>query len=430
MRLEVVRLADVKPDPNNPRKDFGNIEALAEKLRRNPIHPGEPINAIVTVRDGKGQRIVDGERRYKAMLFLGLEECHAIVCDDLDDANSVIAMLDTDDKLQLTDVERSRGVQQMLLLGVDDATAEEAGGLPAGSAQRIRRGRRRAGKKAEQMSVEHLLAVADAEERGDDEAAKAIAKASEDEGRSYSEWKRTADKYERLRDYERGWDALCAVCEEQGIPVADRKPKGAVLKETFYGLNIDDEKRIRRDVCSVNGKRLVLVGHAPTLENTYIHPELYAMAPELSEKERSDQTSKSRLKSAMTAAKKRRARFVGRLLVEDVARLKNTLELFCTDFATAPYEVSDFAEKAGIEASDIECWTSPYFMAAKWPHRDGMTQHDMLNIMCESRHGSRERAEAERFARLMDALVADGYEPDESEAALHERCRSIAERKG
>ena len=45
----------------------------------NAVNPGEPVNPIVVVEDGGIYRIVDGERRYKAMRRNKLARCHAVV---------------------------------------------------------------------------------------------------------------------------------------------------------------------------------------------------------------------------------------------------------------------------------------------------------------------------------------------------------------
>lgn len=141
MELREIGIDDVYPDEKNPRKDFGDIAALAESCMLNALNPGEPVNPIVVVEDGGIYRIVDGERRYKAMCKNKLARCHAVVCDDMDEANAMVAMVATDDKRPLTDVERSRGVQQMLLLGVDPERVERAGRMPKGAAAKLRRAR-------------------------------------------------------------------------------------------------------------------------------------------------------------------------------------------------------------------------------------------------------------------------------------------------
>ena len=168
MELRRISLEDVYPDSNNPRaKDnFGDLDAMAESLALNAANPGEPFNPIVVVRDGGIYRIVDGERRYRAMRKAGTASCHAVVCDDLDEANAMIAMIATDDKRQLTDVERSRGVQQMLLLGVDPEKVDRAGRMAKGGARRVRRAMASVDDAAEEMSLDRLLAVADLEDEG------------------------------------------------------------------------------------------------------------------------------------------------------------------------------------------------------------------------------------------------------------------------
>ena len=59
-----VALRDIVPSKTNPRGDFGDISALAETIRATG---GEPVNPPVLVRDGNICRIVDGERRYRAL---------------------------------------------------------------------------------------------------------------------------------------------------------------------------------------------------------------------------------------------------------------------------------------------------------------------------------------------------------------------------
>lgn len=168
MELRKISLEDVYPDPGNPRskENFGDLAAMAESFALNAASPGEPFNPIVVVRDGGIYRIVDGERRYRAMRVARTASCHAVVCDDMDEANAMLAMIATDDKRQLTDVERSRGVQQMLLLGVDPEKVERAGRMARGSSRRVRRAMERADDAAEEMTLERLLAVADLEDEG------------------------------------------------------------------------------------------------------------------------------------------------------------------------------------------------------------------------------------------------------------------------
>ena len=124
MELKRVRTADVYPSEANPRRDFGDLDALAASFELNPKHPGEPMNPPLLVRDGEVYRIVDGERRWRAMSKAGTKAFDAVVCDDWADADAALAMLATDDKKPLDEVERSRGVQRALLLGVEPQKVE------------------------------------------------------------------------------------------------------------------------------------------------------------------------------------------------------------------------------------------------------------------------------------------------------------------
>lgn len=146
-----VRLGDIRPSEQNPREDFGDIGALARSIEATG---GEPLNPPVVVADGNVFRIVDGERRYRALSSIYGEdrEVSALVADTMDEANELVAMLATDDKRQLTEAERARGVQQMLVLGIDEEDVEAvlaAGEGWAGKADSIRRRVEREEAKAE-----------------------------------------------------------------------------------------------------------------------------------------------------------------------------------------------------------------------------------------------------------------------------------------
>ena len=217
MKLERVKHADVYPSDGNPRRDFGDLKSMAEGFQLNPENPGEPLTPPIVVRDGQVFRIVDGERRWRAMQIAGTKEFSAIVCDDWDDADAALAMLATDDKKALDEVERSRGVQRCLLLGVTEEKLEKSARVKG--AGRLRRAMDRVGVDSENMTLDHLFAVAEFD--GDPERAEKVANADE------RSWQRVAEECRRDAKRQRAHEALTDKAAELGLrTVEERNPEG------------------------------------------------------------------------------------------------------------------------------------------------------------------------------------------------------------
>lgn len=152
---QTIRLDQVKPSEVNPREDMGDLDRLAESIKATG---GQPINPICVVREGDGWRLVDGERRYRAMVKLGTIECDAMVFASFADADEAVAMMATDEKKQLSETEAAKGFQRMLDLGVDDYTIA---GITHRDAEKVRRVRRFAKDASEQATLDVLFAAAD-----------------------------------------------------------------------------------------------------------------------------------------------------------------------------------------------------------------------------------------------------------------------------
>ena len=209
-----VRLGDIRPSEQNPREDFGDIGALARSIEATG---GEPLNPPVVVADGNVYRIVDGERRYRALSSIYGEdrEVSALVADTMDEANELVAMLATDDKRQLTEAERARGVQQMLVLGVDEQRIERASRATAGQIRAARklRGRIDAGV---QVTLEQLEAASAFDDEKDVEAV--LAAGDGWAGKADSIRRRVEREEAKAEDYDAFGDA--------GIPVVKEQPEG------------------------------------------------------------------------------------------------------------------------------------------------------------------------------------------------------------
>lgn len=214
-----VRLGDIRPSEQNPREDFGDIGALARSIEATG---GEPLNPPVVVADGNVFRIVDGERRYRALSSIYGEdrEVSALVADTMDEANELVAMLATDDKRQLTEAERARGVQQMLVLGVDEQRIERASRATAGQIRAARklRGRIDAGV---QVTLEQLEAASAFDDEKDVEAV--LAAGDGWAGKADSIRRRNEREEAKAEDYDAFGDA--------GIPVVKERPEGFICKD-------------------------------------------------------------------------------------------------------------------------------------------------------------------------------------------------------
>lgn len=214
-----VRLGDIRPSGQNPREDFGDIGALARSIEATG---GEPLNPPVVVADGNVFRIVDGERRYRALSSIYGEdrEVSALVAESMDEANELVAMLATDDKRQLTEAERARGVQQMLVLGIDEQRIERASRATAGQIRAARRlrGRIDAGV---QVTLEQLEAASAFDDEKDIEAVLAAGEGWA--GKADSIRRRVEREEARAEDYDAFGDA--------GIPVVKEQPDGFTYRD-------------------------------------------------------------------------------------------------------------------------------------------------------------------------------------------------------
>lgn len=157
----IVPLSEIRASGTNPREDMGDIDRLAESIEATG---GEPINPPVVVMDGNTYRLVDGERRFRALCRLYEDDPSHLVTvlafEDYSEAMSAVAMLATDDKKQLTDEERARGTQTVLKLDVPEEQAAKALHTDVDGVRKARRSRKRLGERAETMSMADLLVFA------------------------------------------------------------------------------------------------------------------------------------------------------------------------------------------------------------------------------------------------------------------------------
>ena len=242
-----VPLSSVSPSGQNPRRDFGDVGALARSIEATG---GQPVNPIVVADVGDGAdgeplyRIVDGERRWRALVELGAQEADVLVCADWSEAEEAVAMMATDDKKALTDQERARGFQGMLSLGVPDETVSGASGVEVAAVRRVRRMVRSEGFEApEQCTMDALIAASGL----DDPRDRARVMGSADPGRE-------AERIRRRREEEASRARLRGEVEASGLDVDWRRGAApwrfsASLRE--MGLAFEAEVRSGADVAGL-----------------------------------------------------------------------------------------------------------------------------------------------------------------------------------
>ena len=75
MKLDVLKLADIIPYQDNPRKNDDAVNAVAESIRQ--------CSYVAPIIVDEGNVIIAGHTRYKALKALGVEEVQCLVCEGL-----------------------------------------------------------------------------------------------------------------------------------------------------------------------------------------------------------------------------------------------------------------------------------------------------------------------------------------------------------
>lgn len=115
-------LAQIEPNPDQPRKVFGEeeLEELADSIRQNGI-----LQPIVVRKRGEGYQIVAGERRYQAAKRVGLESVPAVVREVSDEDILRLALIENLQRSDLNPLEAAEGYKA--LIDQDGLTQEEVG---------------------------------------------------------------------------------------------------------------------------------------------------------------------------------------------------------------------------------------------------------------------------------------------------------------
>lgn len=111
--VETLRLTDIEPNKNQPRKTFDAdaLKALADSISEHGVL--QPL--IVRSMPSGNYRIVAGERRWRAAKMAGLSEIPVIIRDDVTDEQAAqIALIENLQRENLNPIEEALGYKELI----------------------------------------------------------------------------------------------------------------------------------------------------------------------------------------------------------------------------------------------------------------------------------------------------------------------------
>lgn len=109
---EFIAIEKIKPNKYQPRLAFEDdtIYELAQSIKQNGL-----IQPMVVRPDGDFYEIIAGERRYRAMMMLGMHEVPVIIHDDVDDNKSAtLALIENIQRENLNAFEEAKAYKEIL----------------------------------------------------------------------------------------------------------------------------------------------------------------------------------------------------------------------------------------------------------------------------------------------------------------------------
>ena len=124
-QVREININHIKPHPDNPRKDVGDVTELAKSIKVNGI-----MQNLTVVPAADGYKALIGHRRLAAAKMAGLETVPCVVLEDLSYQEQVAIMLEENMQRQdLTIPEQAESFQLMLDLGATIEDLKETTGF-------------------------------------------------------------------------------------------------------------------------------------------------------------------------------------------------------------------------------------------------------------------------------------------------------------
>ena len=387
------------------------VERLAESMRPK----GVPDELVSLSRDGGIFRIVAGNSRVRAMRLLGTKEFEAIVLDDEEAEEAMRAAVETtvrtNTKKKYNPLEESRFVQQLAMFRDDDYVAQAAG-IDVEQVRKVRRARKAVGDDGDELTLPKLAAIAEFE--GDPNAIEQISKCKDRE----LDWIVRDLRHKAEQAEERA--KIAAAIEQAGLTVLREVPAGAIWCASVVDPEGVPDTGGPSDptfaVAQPIGSGFTLY-RMPNANDTEQDAREAAERQELEERKLLDRAH------AEAGRERRKAWLVDRLTNFDPARIPNLCELAEANLIDE-YHNADDAKKALAEAGARATVGTLDVLAAAM--QTEVREYGIADYWPSKRNVNRQTAW--QFCDLMDAMVADGYEPDEDERAMYEEAEEAARR--
>ncbi len=103
-----LEISKVYPNPNQPRKQFVDIEELASTIKEHGL-----LQPITVVKKDDGYMIISGERRYKAHLHNEAKTIKAYILDTTDEKVEELTLIENIQRNDLTDFETAKHIVRL-----------------------------------------------------------------------------------------------------------------------------------------------------------------------------------------------------------------------------------------------------------------------------------------------------------------------------
>lgn len=405
--IETVSIEDVYPLVDEfgndlATRDYSTKEnqAYVDELARSMSAKGVPDELVTLVRDGGIYRIKAGNSRVMAMRKLGTKSFPAIVEDESTEQAVIETVVRTNTKKKYEAVEESRFIRQLAMFGTDEYVAEVSG-IEAEKVAKVRRATKVVQDAADDMSLLRLMAIG--EFADDPEAVEALTNCSE------REYQTIAKRFEERRKKEKKSDDLACELEARGIPVVS-DPAGMVLV-----ANVNKAAMIPADL--PDGCVAAPHNSAGFFMILRPAPEEQAAEPEQIEEENAARA----MADAMAAlyaegTANRRAWLAEQLAAQSL--LPNLSRLVAASETRHAPLVKAFLDATGTKRLNVGHSEIVLLF-------EGMNDASGRGILDAA---GKPRAKACRdYIDLLDAMEADGYEPDEDEQGIYQKAKDHME---